>query len=313
MGHPKRHHYLPESYLKRFTTERGLWVYDIEKEELRPQTAHNTGTEGYFNAIEDQDGNRDFSVEEALSKVEDAFARLMPKIENREALVTSDREILAYFMALQMLRGPDFHDDVNRISDRMLRQFTQSIMFDPDRGEALWNQALSSTDGDTPVSFAEAREFVLNGEYSIQTLRNRTLELMIELAPALAEWFLKLDWVVLCAPAKKAFVTCDRPFSVVPPRARSSSFRGAGIATPGAVKIIPLSMSKCLLLGDPGGAFGYSDADQMAVRTTNLNICHGANRYVIGRDRELVGSLVKEVIRVHCATGTRWGGSRVTI
>lgn len=57
-SHPKRHHYLPESYLKRFKREKALWVYDIETKQLRPQTPTDTGAIGYFNVLEDTNGVR---------------------------------------------------------------------------------------------------------------------------------------------------------------------------------------------------------------------------------------------------------------
>ena len=116
------------------------------------------------------------------------------------------------------------------------------------------------------------------------------------------------------APENKAFVTCDRPFSIVPPRGRKSwVFRGVGIATAGAWKLMPLSMGRCLAIGDPGGVVAYSDLDANGVRQTNLNTCHGAYRWVIGCDRELVDSLAKEVQRVLAERGVKWGGSKMVI
>jgi len=106
-SHPKRHHYLPESYLKRFTRQKALWVYDVETKQLRPQTPHDTGAIGYFNALEDKDGNRSFVIEEALSEIEGATVQVMQRIEAREKLSDEDRHTLAHFVALQMLRGPD--------------------------------------------------------------------------------------------------------------------------------------------------------------------------------------------------------------
>lgn len=85
-NHPKRHHYLPEFYLKKFTREKALWVYDIPSKQLRPQTPNDTGAIGYFNAMEDKDGNRSFIIEEALSQIEGAMGQVILKIEAREAL-----------------------------------------------------------------------------------------------------------------------------------------------------------------------------------------------------------------------------------
>lgn len=313
-SHPKRHHYLPESYLKRFTWEKALWVYDIESKQLRPQTPHDTGAIGYFNALEDRDGNRSFVIEEALSEIEGATAQVMLKIEAREKLSDEDRHTLAHFVGLQMLRGPDFHEDVNKMNEKFMRLFTEHMFADRERAEKIWNKADAELGGNSGVSFDDAKEFIEKGEYTIKTHRNRTLELMLELAPDFANIFLRLDWMVLCAPPNKSFVTCDRPFSIVPPRDRTPSpFGGVGIATKGAWKLMPLSMSRCLVMADPGSVCAYADCDMNGVRQTNLNICHGANRFVIGCERELVESLVKEIQLVHAERGIKWGGSRLVV
>jgi hypothetical protein len=313
-SHPKRHHYLPESYLKRFTREKALWVYDIESKQLRPQTPHDTGAIGYFNALEDRDGNRSFVIEEALGEIEGATAQVMLRIDEREKLSDEDRQTLAHFVALQMLRGPDFHQDVNKMNDRFMRLFTEHMFSDRERAEKMWNKAAAKLGGTSGGSFDEAKEFIEKGEYTIKTHRNRTLELMLELAPDFANIFLRLDWMILCGPQNKAFVTCDRPFSIVPPRDRKPSpFRGVGIATKGAWKLMPLSMNRCLVMADPGSVCAYSDCDMNSVRQINLNISHGANRFVIGSDRELVDSLVNEIQQVHAERGMKWGGSRLVI
>jgi hypothetical protein len=313
-SHPKRHHYLPESYLKRFTREKALWVYDIESKQLRAQTPHDTGAIGYFNALEDKDGNRSFVIEEALGKIEGATAQVMLRIEAREKLPDEDRHTLAHFVALQMLRGPDFHEDMNKMNDALMRRFNEHMFADREMGERLWNKADKELGGNSGVSFDDARKFILSGEYTIKTHRNRTLELMLELAPDFANIFLRLDWMILCGPPNKSFVTCDKPFSIVPPRdRRPSPFRDVGIATKGAWKLMPLSMNRCLVMADPGSVCAYSDCDMNGVRQTNLNICHGANRFVIGCDRELVDSLVTEIQQVHAERGMKWGGSRLVV
>jgi hypothetical protein len=226
-NYPKRHHYLPESYLKRFTRDRALWVYDIQSKQLRPQTPNDTGAIGYFNALEDRDGNRNFVIEDALSQIEGATSQVTLKIEAGEKLSDEDRHTLAHFVALQMLRGPDFHEDVNKMNDRIMRLFTEHLFADRERGEKMWNKADQELGENSVMSFDEAREFALGGEYTIKTHRNLTLELMLELAPNFANIFLRLDWIILCGPSNKAFVTCDRPFSILPPRDRMPSpFRG---------------------------------------------------------------------------------------
>jgi hypothetical protein len=315
-NHPKRHHYLPESYLARFTEEKALWVYDIKNDQLRPQIPKDTGVQGYFNAIEDHLGNRSFEIEEALSNVEGDFSVAMKKVASREPLANRDREIIAYFTALQKLRGPDFEEDVGKMNDAMMRRASEFMFSDQERvGEILKQQ--QDEDGQAPnvtVTAAALHEFILSGEYSIKTHRNQSLKLMLELAPNLAKNLHGLDWLIMFTKVDSPFVTTDRPFSIVPPPNQNSlPWRGVGILTTGAKKIIPLSAKSCLLMGDQGRLCAYTDCNADAVRTINLNICHGANRFVIGAERGLVQSLVTETQNAHEQRGTEWGGSRLTL
>lgn len=299
--------------MKRFTRDKAVWVFDIQKKELRPQTPHDTGAIGYFNALEDKDGNRNFIIEEALSKIEGAMVGVMEKVDAREKLPEEDRHLLAHFVSLQMLRGPDFHDDMSKVNETLLKQFTEIIFADRKIGEPLWNKADKEAGG-SGISYDEAREFISGSEYTIKTHRNRTLEMMLELAPEFTGVFLRQDWLFLCAPLNESFITCDRPFSIIPPPVPAGSlFRGAGIAVKGAKKLIPLSIHRCLAIGDAGNVCAYADGDANAVRQTNLNICYGANRFVIGCNRELVDSLTNEVQQACAERGRKWGGSKLTI
>jgi len=239
---------------------------------------------------------------------------VMLKIEAREKLSGEDRHTLAHFVALQILRGPDFHEDMNKLNDALMRRFNEFLFADREIGERLWNKADKKLGGDSGVTFDEAQEFILSGKYSIKTHRNRTLELMLELAPDFANIFLRQEWIVFCAPPTEAFVTCDRPFSIVPPPIEGRCLlRGAGIATRGAIKLMPLSMGRCLGIGAPGDLFGYADSDTSAVRMWNLQVCKGAFRFVIGSGRELVHSLVTQARQAYSERGTEWSEGRFAV
>jgi hypothetical protein len=313
-NHPKRHHYLPESYLKRFTRDKALWVYDIHAEQIRAQTPKDTGAIGYFNALEDKDGNRSFGFEEALSKIEGEMSSVMIKIENREELSRLDRITVAHFVALQKLRGPDFHADISTMVDVIMRPVGERLFADREIGEKNWNNAAKETGVTSDVSFDEARDFILAGDYKIEAHRNWTLQLLLELTPGLTNLFLNFNWMILCAPPEMPFITSDIPFCIVPSAdMMPAAVDGLGIATKGVWKMMPLSTTRCLIMSNPGNRYAYIDCDTVTVRGADLDICNGANRFVIGSDRELVESLVSEVQRDHSSRGTKWGGSRLVV
>lgn len=55
----KKHHYLPEFYLKGFSTAGNLWVYDREKRERRKLRPETVAIRKGFYTVEDPDGQKD--------------------------------------------------------------------------------------------------------------------------------------------------------------------------------------------------------------------------------------------------------------
>ena len=53
---PKKHHYLPEFYLKGFSTAGWLWVYDRERNAYSKRRPETVAIRKGFYSIEDQDG-----------------------------------------------------------------------------------------------------------------------------------------------------------------------------------------------------------------------------------------------------------------
>lgn len=316
MSSPKRHHYLPESYLWRFANEKGFWVYDLKRDQYRPQVPRDTGVQSYFNAIENEKGERSFELEEMLSKIEGDVTGVMAKVEVRKELSDDERYLLAYFVALQRLRGPDFHDDTSRMSEHMLKRMMEMTWWNPEHARQEWERFQKDTGTAIDTTFEEMRAYVLKGDYKITTHRNMSLEMMLKLAPGFANLFYRLDWLFLCAPQAKTFVTADTPFSLFDSRRKEQRGPldiGVGLGTPGATKLIPLSATTCLSMHDVGSSCSYVDATRELMRATNMQITYGATKFVIARDEELLRSLVAEIRNLQSERGFKWGGSGLTI
>lgn len=72
MTNSKRHHYLPECYLKGFCDDGMIWVYNREINQYKPQTPHDTAVEGQRYAFIDIDGKNNRSIENnLLAKIDD--------------------------------------------------------------------------------------------------------------------------------------------------------------------------------------------------------------------------------------------------
>jgi hypothetical protein len=78
---PKKHHYVPEFYLKGFCREGKLWVYDRERDFYDYLPPETLGIKKHFYSFTDENGQRDVSAEKELSRVENAAAPVIRKLE----------------------------------------------------------------------------------------------------------------------------------------------------------------------------------------------------------------------------------------
>jgi hypothetical protein len=133
----------------------------------------------------------------------------------------------------------------------------------------------------------EGYKVVVPQEYSIQS--------MVALVPRFAPLFSQTDWHVVHAPEKRAFVTSDEPFLLMPPKDYKPSVYGYGLMTPGTVKLVRLTERACLMMTDvsESPSIKHATGPEEWVRNVSLNITSNCERLVIGPMEALVRSLVK--------------------
>lgn len=290
MNTPKRHHYIPQAYLRLFARDEVIWVYDRNSKTVRAQKVIDTAVITHFNAINKKDGSKDVSIEKELSKVEGLIPVLVERLRTRHELNEADRFDLSFIAALMMTRTADFHESVQRVEGKLIKRFAQTMFRseeDAARSLAEWKtENPSAPDIDPKKLF----RFYSEGAFNVKIHRNRSIELMLKLTPAFADTLFRLNLGVLHAPKNSAFITTDRPLSLVPPRDISGLPRwgGIGLLTPGAHKYLSLGSDIAVVFGDPGENFTHITLGADTVRWVNAAIGHMADRFLFGRDEALI-------------------------
>jgi hypothetical protein len=293
----KRHHYLPQSYLRLFAKKEVIWVYDRETKAVRPQMVIDTAVINYFNAIKRKDGSRDVSIENELSRVEGLIPVLVNRLRAREQLDDAGRFDLSFIAALMMTRTPEFHEGVQRVEGKLIKRFAQEMYRSEDdaaRSLAEWKaEDPAAPDIDPKTLFRIYSE----GAFKVKIHRNRSLELMLRLSPAFAETLAGLNLGVLHATKRHAFITTDRPLVVVPPRDITGlpKWGGIGLLTLGAQKYLSLSSDITVVFGDCGGNFTHIDLGPDTIRWVNAAIGRMAYRFLFGRDESLVAAWARRL------------------
>jgi len=319
MSEPRRHHYLPISYLRRFTddgTDDGqLWLFDIDDRVMRQLRPINTGIQKHYNALKNKDGTRDLRIERALCEIEGAAVPILDKIERRETLTKAERDKLAFFVAAQMHRVPTFEAEVGKIVESTTKMSMRMLLGNPARAAAAMERFEKETGEKVGLTPEKMADFVTSDRFKVVATRNASLHMMVAQAPKMAGYFQQMDWGFFYAPTGSAFITSDNPFYLMPPSDIDwkPKLYGIGVLTPGTRKIFPLSPRVCLAMFDRGETTHYGEASPESVRDANIGIAADAFRFVIGREESQIRWLVDFIERGERERDLKWGGIKLTI
>ncbi len=127
----KRHHYLPESYLKPFTRDRFLWVYDRRQDQYRHEQPRNTTVRTHYYSLTDEQGNKDVRVEKVLSVVESLAKPIVKKLISGERLTPREHFRMSFHLGLLYCRGPRYQRAVNELITGHMRMLVLRNLIDP--------------------------------------------------------------------------------------------------------------------------------------------------------------------------------------
>ena len=271
-----------------------LWLYDREKKEFRRQPPKNTAVEKDYYAFENKDGEKDFSIEEYLSKIESQARNTIVKLEAKDAITPDERLYLGHFIALLMVRTPKFDREANQIADAAAKHLVKHSVPTVEAAAQFIRQHSKEGDasGITPESMFK---FIHDEEFKLKMNRDFVISAMLEQAEKVTMDVAMMDWMVVHADKRSAFITTDEPIGfIVPDEFRRSGEPVLGLGSQKITKLVPLSQTVALLLGKWGGGFGHFDFGREQIRDFNIAVATECDRYVIGRDEALVRSIVKQ-------------------
>ena len=128
MNTPKRHHYLPESYIKRFCKNEKVFVYDRKKNEIRPQTPVNSGVKTHYYSSINEKGEKNPEIEtDLLAKIDNYAKDVLDKFESHKKILVEDREKLSIFMGFMLYRIPNFENSFNSMYSYINKKLLDSV------------------------------------------------------------------------------------------------------------------------------------------------------------------------------------------
>ena len=299
MNEPRKHHYVPAVYQRRFVNERGLlWVYDRAKKSFDERHPSVICCENDLYAVKPQGAPKDQRLESvALAQVDGDCATgvrtLLSPLAGLPGLYV--RSLVALFVGLQYSRLPSMREYVTTIWGRGAKEMMRLMSVNEDRMQSAISQYESDTGDKIAVSAQTMVEAIQRDGVAIVVNEVPFLRSIFDTAKIVAETVVQASWQVIRAPAETGFVLCDAPVTVVPPW----GVRQIGFHVPGVVTYVPLSRAACLRLSGPRRhSLRYREADSNTVDLINQNIAANSDRFIMGPEKQ---ELETVVARSHCA------------
>ena len=255
---PRRHHYLPQFYLRGFT-DKGyngkngrLRVLDFSIAKCYTSSPKNMANIRDYYTLVDNEGQPNYRVEtELLCRIDSEAARVIREIEKtKKRPGRNDWLSLCEFVASLQVRIPHFRQANYEVAQHIFDIFAESAVRSPEDFQPIAEKYEAHTGKPLEVSFEQATQAVSSGELEIQVPRNQNVLAMMALIPQIAEIAAEMTPHLLVATGLGRFITGDIPIHKYDNNQdrRGLGLMGIGWASSDIEISIPLTKNTCLVL-----------------------------------------------------------------
>lgn len=289
---PRRHHYVPQCYQRRFADVDGcLWLYDRKTERYTKASPKVLYCERELYTF-DREGSADRFIEvNWLSQLDGQAAEAIRLLEKEGRLDRQWKEAFCIFLGQLITRSPAFRDLVRQSYKTIVAEQLRIGFSDVNRAEAILRNVharTAATRGESVTAEALVAT-VASGKFGIKVTEQPFLVHMVRNIKAVAEWFFGSEWQILRAPSETGYIFCDYPLVVVPAVDRPEPI---GLVLPGTRVYFPLTRKLCLRINRDASGFSTRLIDKRDVQTINQNTAINSERFVSGPEKRQLKSLI---------------------
>ncbi|MBR0753539.1 DUF4238 domain-containing protein [Bradyrhizobium jicamae] len=247
----RRHHFLPQCYLKGFARPKKhgkthqVVVFDRAGKSFTSNII-NIAVEQDFNRV-DVEGHPPDTFEQLMAAFEGDLGPALSRIlQARNLRNEEDRATLLNFIGLVAIRNPRFRETFRDFNEQVLNQLMNLVTADKDRWEGQVKKMRDSgyVKPDSPeVTYEQMRDFVQRGDYRIELNKGFHIASELKGFDAILPTLFNRKWVCLTPPAVSGgFITSDHPVCLMfsDPALRGKFF-GPGHGLKGTEIIFPVS------------------------------------------------------------------------
>lgn len=284
----RRHHYLPQFYLKNFVgknPEGKLWVYTKDAENFRAASPRDVAVQKDYHAVVRRDGVVDRnSIEDTVGVLENVAAPVIKKVLRGGELSFDDHQIFALFVSQLLVRVPARRDAVGKIMSEVFKRMSKEFAENKESYHEDYKRFQKETGDQSDVDPEKLRQFILSDDYEINVNSSAALGASLGSIGTVVSCLTRMRWVFVRASGRFKFLTCDNPVFYYDPTLPPNSWRGVGLANAGVEVTCPLS-TDILAFGcchDVPSDRAVADAE--IVRVFNQQRIESANRYIFASE-----------------------------
>lgn len=242
----KRHHYVPQFHLRGFADGETITTVELPGDRSYKQPVRKAAAENHLYSLPGhQDGPDIF--EKALSQLEGDVASIFADISSGTwPLGEDERGKLAYYVALQMARGPE----QKRNMENLARQVTRmEIGYGGRAGMKGWAKKNLGLDVDDATAAKLWDDAMQPDGPPIRISQAAHIEQTLELADSLHKYMSGRPWTLMHFD-KRSLILSDVPVGLVRQADDDEYWKGVGVLTAWGITF-PLTRKLGLLMNDP--------------------------------------------------------------
>lgn len=290
----RRHHYISEFLLKRFSTNpRGehpeIYRLDVKTGKPKPISTRHCAVIQNYNELSAESGLPPGFAEAFLAYIEGDTPPLIEKLVQGEQLDVQEREIFSTFLMAQQMRTPRGREWLRFMQDQAAKFGTLKQLYE----NRDWTKRLLQKRLGRKPSKEEIRQFIRqlaepleNDELIVSGGLDLEILGMFTQAPTIVPLIIDMNWTVLKAPAGHSFILSDEPLVLLDAR---SPDKAVGWGVSSLEVTMPLDPQSCLFLQqEPRQVQRLRVAGADQVRDINLRTYARARECIFGPTQPLL-------------------------
>lgn len=305
---PTQQHYVSRFYLKGFSQNRRVAVYDRTTGVVVSLTPKKAAALEHFYTFIDESDRQRFELEALFGIVESRAGTALKSAVCRSPLSFEDREYLALFVAMHSIRTPAALAEFRTMREKAEHARLKQIVSSEAAAYKLLKESKPADTSPAELNKLAAKLFdmVSGNHFHINVPDEAARATALKTWDTVARTLFERDWTVVHAPSGSEYITSDSPVVLSP--LSNTEHLPLGYGSLHTHVLFPLSRTAALVMNGDERRMRHIDVRPAQVERFNSAVAADCYRYVIGSNSDLLQRTTAPLN----LTGTQWA-SRVDV